>query len=277
MKDLNWFQAEALGVTQLRAVRRAAWKFWIIFRANVWIVSDSSSGTEKRRVVQTTDFKDSEFLAKDWTDEPGENMTIPPCSNPVPATTVPPLLGSGLWSLTPFCGGDGQGGNVFPIGGPGITEPELPPMEIEIMLADGSNDPVVTDGAGCWVTEVVANSLFVMVRLSAGIPLDEVGGNYVIYMSETGASLVDPISFGDPIPGVTRQLTGSQGSGPGDASAHFDATWDGIAWPNAASPSTNADPIDIAAGATVTVRVDYFSPLGNIFTAFAEVEMAPLC
>src|SRR5689334_13969177 len=124
MKNLNWFQARELGRLQRRAIGREGWRKWILFRYYLWIVSetDADTGIETRRVVNALDFRDSEFLAKDWTDEPWEGGTTPPCTTLPPATEIPATPGAGTWTTTDRCGGDGEGGGVLPeIIDPGVS------------------------------------------------------------------------------------------------------------------------------------------------------------
>lgn len=128
MKNLDWHQASSLAMEQRFAIRRDGWRHWLLYRFYVWILSTTDgSGKEVRRVVKAEDFRDSEFMAKDWTEEPWPGGTTPPC------TTLPPAVritesGVGAWTLDPMrCAGAGEGGNVPPE----VLIPPDPPEEPE--------------------------------------------------------------------------------------------------------------------------------------------------
>jgi hypothetical protein len=277
MKALNWFQARGLARLQRRAIRREGWEKWLLYRFKVWLISETVAGLERRRVARAEDFRDSEFLAKDWTDEPWEGATTPPCTTLPPAPALPgnDTGGAGVWTIDERCGGDGEGGNVPPI----VVQEDLIELEAQIFPVDNSDNPLVPDGGGgtCWVGAIPAAYIFVAVRLGPGIPAEELGGDYVFYLSETGADLSGSFAWGELIAGVTRYLFSPSGQGPGDIAEHFDASWDAAGWPNFAAPATNLDPIAIAAGATITARIDYRAPSGNVYTVFAELALAPAC
>lgn len=279
MKALEWFQARALARMERRAIRREGWEKWLLYRSRCWLIYEVVLGIELLRVVRTTDFTDLEFLAKDWTDELWEGGTRPPCTNASESTGIPgnDSGGAGTWTETAFCGGAGEGGTPRPT----VISPELLTLEAQIFPLTGAEAPLVPDGGGgtCWVGAVPAEFVAVMVRLGPGIPESERGGAYQFYLSETGAALNAVIGWGDPIPGITRHLFApNSGYGPGTImDDFFDATWDGAMWPNYNAPSSNLDPISIAAGATLTARVDYLSPSGKVYTAFTSLAIAPAC
>lgn len=113
MRDLNFFQAERLVVEQRRAVRRAGWDWWWIWRGislRVWW----EDGVERRAQMDADHWRGAEFLAKDFTDKPWPGGSFPACATVPPITDlsqIPPLLGSGTFTLDPLrCGGAGNGG-----------------------------------------------------------------------------------------------------------------------------------------------------------------------
>ena len=103
MKNLTWFQARDLAISEGRAIRREGWTYWLLYRGFLWLVSttDATTQLETRRVATADDFRDSEFLAKDWTDELFTSGSYPPCTTPGPATALAPSTSgaSGAWTL----------------------------------------------------------------------------------------------------------------------------------------------------------------------------------
>src|SRR3954468_20902738 len=90
MKNLNWFQARNLAKNEHRAIRREAWRKWLVFGPALRFISKVVNGSEKRYVVPNVEFGRDEFLANDWTDEPWVDGTIP--SGVTPPST--PYLGN---------------------------------------------------------------------------------------------------------------------------------------------------------------------------------------
>ncbi len=215
MKALNWFQACALGKEQKRAVRREGWRHWIFYRFYLWIRSETGAdGREVRRVVTATDFRDSEFLAKDWTDEPWEGATTPPCTTLPPATMLGAGSGGlGTWTRDERCAGDGEGGGITPpyLGGGGSSVPDGPTPDpatrfvfgIYPLVASAADDltphvPLVPDSGGCWVTAPTECDLAIVScyvdslgRPSAPTPARAAEILHAVYVSATGVNLTD--------------------------------------------------------------------------------------
>lgn len=91
MKNLTEEQAHALA-EQGHAVRRAAWRHWLIerqYQTVVWIPAQGDQPATEN-VAFNTDFTLAEFIATDWTDEPwtltaeegGGEAPLPPGSKP---------------------------------------------------------------------------------------------------------------------------------------------------------------------------------------------------
>src|SRR4051812_13219520 len=70
MKNLNWFQGRDLAISENRAIRREAWRKWLVFGPALRFISKIVDDVEQRYVVPNFEFGRDEFLANDWTDEP---------------------------------------------------------------------------------------------------------------------------------------------------------------------------------------------------------------
>ena len=101
MKNLNWFQARNLAKSEHRAIRREAWRKWLVFGPALRFISKVVDGAEKRCVVPNVEFGRDEFLAHDWTDEPWTEGSIPSGVTP-PGTAYQPAAGSGSVGLGGF-------------------------------------------------------------------------------------------------------------------------------------------------------------------------------
>lgn len=116
MKNLNWFQARNLAKSEHRAIRREAWRKWLVFGPALRFISKVVAGVEQRYVVPNIEFGRDEFLANDWTDEPWVDGTIPSGVTP-PSAGYQPGAGSGTGGGggsgsfgPPSTGGGGSGG-----------------------------------------------------------------------------------------------------------------------------------------------------------------------
>ncbi len=194
MNGLNWFQARDLAVAQGHAIRRASWTWWIFKRFNVWLLSDSSTGTEVRRVVQNSDFGDSEFQAKDWTDEPWNGGSVPPCTA-VPAANALASNTSGgqaAWTMDPSqCGGDGDGGNIPPISIVTTSPPYVgPALSMHFELASAPGVPLVPDDHTCWLLPPTAGVVLAVVVTPGSVyPPGPARENYVLYIAPQGEDI----------------------------------------------------------------------------------------
>ena len=115
MKNLNWFQARNLAKTEHRAIRREAWRKWLVFGPALRCISKVVSGAEQRYVVPNVEFGRDEFLANDWTDEPWVDGTIPSGVTPPSAPYQPGAGSSSGGSIG--SGGSGDFGPPPPGGG----------------------------------------------------------------------------------------------------------------------------------------------------------------
>jgi len=111
MKNMSWFQGRNLGKSENRAIRREAWRKWLVFGVALRFISKVVSGVEQRYVVPNTEFGRDEFLANDWTDEPWVDSTIP-------SGVTPPS--------TPYQPGAGGSGGIGSSGGSGSFGPPPP-------------------------------------------------------------------------------------------------------------------------------------------------------
>jgi hypothetical protein len=270
MKDLNWFQARDLA-EQGRAIRRDGWTYWLIKRFFVWIITevDSDTGVEVRHVVQNTDFRDSEFLAKDWTDEPWSGATYPPCATPGPATDLAPNStgGAGGWTVASGrCGGDGEGGNIPAenIDTTGVYFlPPPPPPRWRLNVYAGTMVPnvlgtnsgayvrgsgferLVPDGTSCWQTSPRCTFFFYVSANPDAVPPfnDAAGKKVAIIIAPPGQTLASaPVAGGVFGGGVAGLVT----FGPWDA-AEFTSAW----VPSGMGPEFSTY---FAGGATLTVN-----------------------
>lgn len=101
MWSLDWFSAEILGRAGSQ-IRRAGWTTQYLIRQGAfWLLVTATAS----RIVQTTDFGQDEFQARDWTDQPANanpcaalsafNGTAPVYQDwtPAPLFTPPPPPG----------------------------------------------------------------------------------------------------------------------------------------------------------------------------------------
>ena len=261
MTGLNWFQARDLGEVGY-AIRRIGWDFWLIYRLNVWLRVSYVDGAEVLSVVKATEFGANEFLAKDYTLLPGENMTTPPCARQdLPKETLP-RRSSQTFTLTKFCGGYGGGGNVLPIGGPGITEPEIPEVLVTV-VANGdamAYEPLMPDGAGCWT--VAPATFYLLVGATVGEA--DIFGVYFQW-STAGASLAGDLAWMEAHPNATGDAVDPGGYSFG--AQPFGDNWFAVQGPALA----------FVAGATITARADILLTNGTLLTGFGEMTQAALC
>jgi hypothetical protein len=90
--SLDWFAAEKLAVAGAK-IRRAGWTAQqLTFQGGVWLLVTPSATT----VVKASDFKDVDFNARDWTDQP---FNANPCSATPAFNTAPPAYGQ--WTDQP--------------------------------------------------------------------------------------------------------------------------------------------------------------------------------
>lgn len=214
MTGLSWFPARDLAL-EGRAIRRSGWEKWLLYRFKLWLISETDPLTalEARRVATTTDFRDSEFLAKDWTDEPWKGGSYPPCTVPGPALALAAngSGGAGAWTLAAdMCGGSGEGGGVPPVISP--PDPPAPADEIEIaatMTAEAA------ELGGPFATPLSSPPSSYALRIDWSIPVDSVAkGDMAFWASSTGldfATVTAP-TFGGAIVGATGPI--HQGVGP---------------------------------------------------------------
>jgi len=126
MKNMNWFRGRNLAKSEHRAIRREAWRKWLVFGPALRFISKVVAGVEQRYVVPNLEFGRDEFLANDWTDEPWVDGTIPSGVTP-PSTPYQPGGGSGGGGIIggsgsfgpPPSGGGGSGGGGGGGGGGG--------------------------------------------------------------------------------------------------------------------------------------------------------------
>jgi hypothetical protein len=280
MKSLTWFQARELARVERRAVRREGWRHWVLYRFYLWLVSElAEDGSERRRVVTALDFRDSEFLAKDWTDEPWEGGTTPPCTTLPPATAIPPGVGAGVFTDTDRCGGDGQGGLVPPVippGGDGTTGGATGVEATIRTLSLVTGRPLlVPDGSGCWITPPATYGVAILCRLGAQV---QPGGDFWAWFSNTGANLGVDVALGGAIAGASAY--GPQRHNPGTFSPAYDwaADWGVYDGRFVIDPASGHTALTFPGFAsTITARVDYLSPAGQRSSALATFIFAAEC
>lgn len=267
MKGLNWFQARSLATRERRAIRREGWEHWILYRSKLWLLSEQKPAGESRRVTTTNDFRDSEFLAKDWTDEPWPGGSKPPCTNEKPSIKVPTndRGGSGLFTLSDFCGGAGEGGGVLPPALDPSSPSNLHPVTV-LAIANNSAAvgtellPLTPDGAGCWVTPPTTFGLII-----AG----SFGDAPIIYYAKfswslSGADLSGDVPWLDAHPNADTIASdpGGYSFGAFGTGGNFAVQIPGVAY---------------TPGDTITVRVDFQLTDGSVIYATSSLTLPELC